>query len=153
MSASQAGRRGFEPRLPLNTMLTVNIYSFGYHKSGIPSDATPNNGGFVFDCRFITNPRWIEKLKNLTGKDADVIAFLDADKKMQEYFDYISKIVSDAIENFMSRDFTNLMISFGCTGGQHRSIYAAEKLYDFLKTKYNGKIILKLTHTEYPDLP
>ncbi|HEY3252016.1 MAG TPA: RNase adapter RapZ [Ignavibacteria bacterium] len=133
-------------------MLNVKIYSFGYHKSGIPDDETPNKGGFVFDCRFINNPQWVEELKDLTGKDEKVIAFLDKNEKMQQYFESISKIIRDAIENYLSREFTNLMVSFGCTGGRHRSIYAAEKMNEFLKNEFGDKINLSVTHLEYPEL-
>jgi len=133
-------------------MLNIRIYSFGYQKSGIPNDNTPNHGGFVFDCRYINNPRWIDELKDLTGKDEKVIQFLDADEIMQDFLINARSIIVKSIENYISRDFTNLMICFGCTGGQHRSIYAAEKISSALKKLFNNKIKISITHIEYPEL-
>jgi len=133
-------------------MLHVKIYSFSYKKSGIPIDETPNGGGFVFDCRFIYNPGREEQFKNLTGKDKKVKDFLDNDTKMQKYLQNVFSIIDDAADDFINRDFTNLMVSFGCTGGQHRSVYASEKLKEHLKAKYNSKIQIQITHTEFPEL-
>ena len=133
-------------------MLSVKIFSFGYKKSGIPNDETPNNGGFVFDCRYIKNPRWKAELRELTGMDQPVIDFLDSVEEMQDFLKNSKEIVIAAIENYISRDFTNLMVSFGCTGGQHRSVYSAEEMCKFLKKKFNGKISVSVTHVEYPEL-
>ena len=133
-------------------MLNVKLYSFGYLKSGIPADETPNNGGFVFDCRYIKNPRWNPRMQKLNGKDQAVIDFLSSDKPMQDFLNNVKKILTDAIKNYTSRDFTSLMVSFGCTGGQHRSIYAAEEVYKYLKNEFNRKINLSITHLEYPEL-
>ena len=133
-------------------MLNVKLYSFGYKKSGIPADDTPNNGGFVFDCRYIKNPRWDTELENLNGKDQPVIDFLDSEEQMQEFMNNVKSIITEVIENYISRDFTNLMISFGCTGGQHRSVYAAEELNKFLKNTFREKINVNLTHIEFPEL-
>lgn len=152
MSASQAGRRGFDPRLPLNTMLNVKVFSFSYKKSGIPADNTVNGGGFVFDCRYIYNPGREEKFKSLTGKAPEVIKFLDNDIIMGEFLRSVFSITDGAVDNFISRNFTDLMISFGCTGGQHRSIYAAENMKKHLEQKYNGKIKVTLKHMEFPEL-
>jgi len=133
-------------------LLNVKLYSFSYLKSGIPVDETPHKGGFVFDCRYIKNPRWEKTLQNLTGKDKPVIDFLDNTKSMQDFLKNIQGIISDAIDNYISREFTSLMISFGCSGGQHRSMYAAEEIHRFLLNKYNGKIQITLAHMEYPEL-
>ena len=133
-------------------MLTVKIYSFSYKKSGIPKDDTPNMGGFVFDCRFIYNPGRKEEFKTLTGKDKVVRDFLDNDSSMQHFLKNVYEIIDSAVDNFTGRDFTSLMVSFGCTGGQHRSVYAAESLNSHLKNKYNGKIGLVLRHMELQSL-
>ena len=135
-----------------NCMLKVKIYSFSYKKSGIPKDDTPNMGGFVFDCRFIYNPGRKEEFKLMTGKDGKVIAFMDKDKKMQKFLQNVYSIVEESVDNYLSRDFTSLMISFGCTGGQHRSIYASEKLKQHLTKKYGSKIQISLIHSEFPEL-
>jgi len=133
-------------------MLKIRIYSFGYKKSGIPKDETINGGGFVFDCRFIYNPGRIQEFVNLTGKDKEVINFLDNHVEMQDFLQRSFGIVTAALENFKERNFTDLMVSFGCTGGQHRSIYAAEKLKEYLKSTFNGNLLIELKHTEFPQL-
>ncbi|MBK8981876.1 MAG: ATP-binding protein [Ignavibacteria bacterium] len=116
--------------------LTINLNSFSYKKEGIPSDKSGNGGGFVFDCRFIYNPGREEEFKTLTGKDEKVIRFLDSQKEMKDFLINVFKITDPAIENFMKRNFTDLMISFGCTGGQHRSVFAAEQTLKHIKEKY-----------------
>lgn len=126
-------------------MLKVRIYSFSYLYNGIPDDSTENGGGFVFDCRFIYNPGRNSEFWNLTGKDEKVINFLNEQKEMQDFLINIYKIIDPAIENYLSRNFTDLMISFGCTGGQHRSVYAAEKLQTHLNQKY-PEIVTELAH-------
>lgn len=133
-------------------MLNVKIYSFSYKKSGIPVDDSSNGGGFVFDCRFIYNPGREESFKMLTGKDKAIIVFLDKNDVMQEFLSSVFSISSAAVDNYLHRDFTNLMFSFGCTGGQHRSVYSAEKLAAYLKKKYGDKITVTVTHNEFPEL-
>lgn len=133
-------------------MLNVKISSFSYKKSGIPKDDTSNGGGFVFDCRFIYNPGREESFKALTGKDKAVNDFLDKNDVMQEFLKNVYSISSAAIDNYLHRDFLNLMFSFGCTGGQHRSVYSAEKLKNYLSEKYGNKINISICHNEFPDL-
>ena len=133
-------------------MLNVKIYSFSYKKSGIPQDNSSNGGGFVFDCRFIYNPGREDSFKVLTGKDTPVIEFLNKNEIMQKFIDNVFAIASEAVDNYLHRNFTNLMFSFGCTGGQHRSVYSAEKLYKLLKEKYGNKINITVTHNEFPSL-
>jgi RNase adaptor protein for sRNA GlmZ degradation len=131
-------------------MLKVKIFSFSYKKSGIPKDITPNGGGFVFDCRFILNPGRIEEFKPLNGIDEKVIEFLDKNEQMQNFLSKSAEIIKPAIDNYLTRDFTDLMICFGCTGGQHRSVYAAEKLATLLKESYSNKIAVEIRHTGLP---
>jgi RNase adaptor protein for sRNA GlmZ degradation len=126
-------------------MLTVRIYSFSYIYNGIPEDTTPNGGGFVFDCRYIYNPGKKDEFKNLTGKDKAVIKFLDENSDMQNMLNDIFDIIDSAVKIYFERNFTNLMVSFGCTGGQHRSVYSAEKLNAYLTKKYPN-IKIELTH-------
>ena len=104
------------------------MHSFSYKKAGIPSDNTGNGGGFIFDCRFIYNPGRKEEFKYLTGCDKGVIEFLDSQVEMKKFLENVYDIIDHAIENYTERNFTDLMISFGCTGGQHRSVYLAEWL-------------------------
>lgn len=131
-------------------MLKVRIYSFGYKKSGIPQDDTSNCGGFVFDCRFIYNPGRITEFASLTGKDKEVINFLDDDSDMIFFLSHVYSVIDKAIENYLERNFTDIMVSFGCTGGQHRSVYAAEMLKKHLIDNYNGTLNVILSHKEFP---
>lgn len=125
--------------------LIVDIYSFGFHYSGIPSDDSGNNGGFVFDCRFIPNPGREPQYMNLTGRDAAVIEFLEKHQEVDQYFSHVANIVDMAIDNYSQRGFNHLMVSFGCTGGQHRSVYFAERLHKYLSDK---KINAQIHHME-----
>lgn len=133
-------------------MLTVKIFSFSYKKSGIPKDNTPNGGGFVFDCRFIYNPGREEKFMALTGANDDVAGFMDRDNIMQEFLKDVFAICDKAVDNYIKRDFSDLMVSFGCTGGQHRSVYSAIRLKRHLEDKYKDKIKVLLNHKEFPEL-
>jgi len=131
-------------------LLKIKLYSFSYKKSGIPGDSTPNGGGFVFDCRFIYNPGRKEEFKQLTGLDEPVLNFLDNNEEMQRFLSQVLDIINPAINNYISRDFTDLMISFGCTGGQHRSVYATEKLRELLEASYGDKIFIEIHHNDIP---
>ncbi len=131
-------------------MLQITINSFSYKKSGVPKDTSGHGGGFVFDCRFIYNPGRKFEYMHLTGLDKEVINFLDEESDMQKFLEDVYEIINKAAENFMARDFTNLMVSFGCTGGQHRSVYAAENLNAHLQKKYGSQISTSLTHIDMP---
>ncbi len=125
--------------------LIVRIHSFSFHNSGIPQDTSGHNGGFVFDCRFLPNPGREEKYKALTGRDHEVIEFFSNYRIVHDFLVHVFKIIDLAVENYQSRGFTDLMISFGCTGGQHRSVFCAEKLAEHLKKK---AIAVNLQHLE-----
>jgi len=124
------------------TPLTVKINSFSY-KKGLPEDNSGNGGGFVFDCRGILNPGRMEEFKSQTGRDKSVKDFLEQQTKMSEFLNSVFDIVDITVEDYLKRDFESLMISFGCTGGQHRSVYAADALARHLKNKFKVKIELK----------
>jgi len=117
--------------------LTVSVNSFSY-KETIPRDKTDNGGGFVFDCRCLPNPGREPQYKNLTGKDKAVIDYLDAQKEVNIFFEYTKSIVDMAVKNYIDRQFKSLMVSYGCTGGQHRSVYFAQRLCEYLKQAYNN---------------
>ena len=115
--------------------LKLTIQSFSY-KNGIPKDMSGNGGGFVFDCRGIYNPGRMEKHKTKTGLDPEVIEFLENETKMTLFLTSIQEIVDLTIENYIERGFSHLQIAFGCTGGQHRSVYATEKMTDYLSQQF-----------------
>ncbi len=124
--------------------LKVTINSFSY-KNGIPLDLSGNSGGFVFDCRALPNPGRLEKFKELTGRNKEVIFFLEKESTVNNFLENVYKISEDSIKNYIGRKFTSLVINFGCTGGQHRSVYSAEKLSTLLKNKFD--INIELNHT------
>lgn len=117
-------------------MLKVRVFSFSYLYGGIPADDSGNGGGFVFDCRFIANPGKFDEYKSKTGKDFDVKFFLETQSTMPVFLKNVFSIVDESIEEYSQRGFTNLMVSFGCTGGQHRSVYAAEAMAKHIAEKF-----------------
>lgn len=122
--------------------LTVTVNSFSY-KRGIPIDVSGHGGGFVFDCRAIHNPGRYEEYKALTGKDKQVIDFLNKEDDIKKFIKHVTNLVDQSVDKYQKRSFTNLMISFGCTGGQHRSVYCAEALAKHLKSKFDIKLVLR----------
>ncbi|MBS1632493.1 MAG: phosphotransferase [Bacteroidetes bacterium] len=123
------------------TPLIVNINSFSY-KAGIPVDASGNGGGFVFDCRGILNPGRLDEFKTLTGRDKPVKDFIEQQTKMNDFLNSVFDVVDITVENYIRRNFEHLSVSFGCTGGQHRSVYAADALARHLRNKFKVKIEL-----------
>ncbi|MCX6306680.1 MAG: phosphotransferase [Bacteroidetes bacterium] len=130
---------------PAEKKLAVTIHSFSYKKV-IPVDKTANGGGFVFDCRALPNPGRYEEFRKLNGKDQPVIDFLAKESAVEEFLGHVISLVDQSVTTYAGRGFDNLMVSFGCTGGQHRSVYCAEKLANHLKNKY--KITVNLFHDE-----
>lgn len=125
--------------------LTVKVMSFAY-KKGIPNDASGNGGGYVFDCRGVNNPGKYERYKGVTGLDKPVIDFLEADGEILTFLDSCYKLVDASVERYKERGFTNLMVCFGCTGGQHRSVYSAQKMAEHIHHKFQVKV--ELLHRE-----
>lgn len=119
--------------------LTIEVNSFSY-KRGIPDDSSNNGGGFVFDCRGLLNPGRYEPYKHLTGKDKPVIDFLETQSLAKVFLENIYKVIDINIQNYLERDFENLQINFGCTGGQHRSVYCAEQTAKYIREKYNVNV-------------
>ena len=125
--------------------LEVRIYSFAY-KKGIPNDITGNGGGYVFDCRAINNPGKYEHYKHFTGLDQEVIKFLEDDGGVFAFLDNVYSLVDSHVQRFIERKFTHLMVCFGCTGGQHRSVYCAERLAEHLSKKFD--VDIQIIHRE-----
>lgn len=125
--------------------LEVKIVSFAY-KKGIPNDPTGNGGGFVFDCRAINNPGKYERYNHFTGLDEPVIRFLEEDGEITVFLEHVYDLVDTSVKRYLDRGFTNLMVCFGCTGGQHRSVYSAQHLAEHLHQKFGVKV--SLTHRE-----
>lgn len=125
--------------------LVVRIFSFSY-KKGIPEDTSGNGGGYVFDCRSTHNPGRYEQYKPLTGLDQPVIDFLENDGEILTFLSSVYKLADAHVERYMKRGFTDLMFSFGCTGGRHRSVYSAQHLAQHLHQKYG--IEVRLCHRE-----
>lgn len=125
--------------------LTVKVMSFAY-KKGIPNDTSGNGGGFVFDCRAVNNPGKYDRYKPFTGLDAPVISFLEEDGEMEKFLDHAYELVDASVQRYKERGFTNLMVCFGCTGGQHRSVYGAQHMAEHIHRKFNVKV--ELVHRE-----
>ena len=129
-----------------STPLIVTINSFSYLKTGYPKEESSNGGGFVFDCRGMLNPGRFAEYKMLTGRDKPVIDFLEQQTAMPQFLNGVYNIVDISVEDYINRNFDSLTVSFGCTGGQHRSVYAADALTRYLRNKFNVKI--QLNHIE-----
>ena len=125
--------------------LVVRVMSFSY-KKGIPADPSGNGGGFVFDCRAVNNPGKYERYTHFTGMDEPVIQFLEEDGEMQPFLEQAYQLVDFSVKRYMDRGFQNLMVSFGCTGGQHRSVYSAEKMAQHINEKFGVEV--QLIHRE-----
>lgn len=138
------GLKQFTDDLQKHT-LTVRVMSFAY-KKGIPNDPSGNGGGYVFDCRAVNNPGKYEHYKPFTGLDKEVIKFLEEDGEILEFLNHAYQLVGASVQRYVERGFTNLMVSFGCTGGQHRSVYCAQHMAEYINKKFNVKV--ELVHRE-----
>lgn len=125
--------------------LVVHVYSFSFHK-GIPEDPSGNGGGYVFDCRSTHNPGRYEPYKKLTGLDEPVIRFLEDDGEILTFLKSVYQLADHHVERYIQRGFTSLMFSFGCTGGQHRSVYSCQHLAEHIHEKFG--IEVEITHRE-----
>jgi aminoglycoside/choline kinase family phosphotransferase len=131
--------------------LTVRIFSFSFHR-GLPQDDSGNGGGFVFDGRSLPNPGREERFKTLTGKDAQVIEYLSQHESVREFLASATSLVDASVTAYQRRGFKHLMVSFGCTGGQHRSVYLAEQLARHLRANPNHGVEVVVRHREQEQL-
>jgi RNase adaptor protein for sRNA GlmZ degradation len=129
--------------------LTVRVFSFSFHR-GLPQDDTGNGGGFVFDGRSLPNPGREERFKTLTGKDAPVIDYLNQQESVHQFLAGARSLVDASVDTYQRRGFKHLMVSFGCTGGQHRSVYLAEQLAKHLRSKNGVEVVVR--HREQEQL-
>jgi aminoglycoside/choline kinase family phosphotransferase len=129
--------------------LLVRIFSFSFHRS-LPQDDTGHGGGFVFDGRSLPNPGREERFKSLTGKDAPVIDYLNQQESVHQFLSSVMPLVDSSVNNYQRRGFKNLMVSFGCTGGQHRSVFLAEQLAKRLRGRNGLEVVVR--HLELEQL-
>jgi aminoglycoside/choline kinase family phosphotransferase len=122
--------------------LIVRIFSFSFHR-GLPKDDAGHGGGFVFDCRGLQNPGREERFKNLTGRDAQVIDYLNREEGVHQFLANTTSLVDASLNTYQTRGFKNLMVSFGCTGGQHRSVFMAEQLAKHLRKKAGVEVVVR----------
>ena len=127
---------------PGTDKLTVRIFSFSFHHQ-VPSDESGNGGGYVFDARNLPNPGREERFKQLTGKDTPVIEYLSQQESVHEFFSHVQSLVDASVAAYQHRGFTSLMVSFGCTGGQHRSVFLAERLARHLRSNSGVQVVLR----------
>ncbi|EHG21226.1 hypothetical protein HMPREF9332_01745 [Alloprevotella rava F0323] len=125
--------------------LIVSVWSFSY-KKGLPADESGNGGGYYFDCRSTHNPGRYERYKQLTGLDAPVIQFLEEDGEILPFLEHAYALVDFHVNRYIERDFTHLMVCFGCTGGQHRSVYSAQHVAEHIHNKFGVEV--RLCHRE-----
>jgi RNase adaptor protein for sRNA GlmZ degradation len=122
--------------------LTVRVFSFSFHQS-MPQDNSGNGGGFVFDARSLPNPGREDRFKPLTGKDVPVIDYLNQQESVHQYLAAVLSLVDASVNSYQQRGFKNLMISFGCTGGQHRSVFLAEQLARRLRLRNGVDVVVR----------
>jgi len=122
--------------------LVIRIFSFSFHHE-LPKDETGNGGGFIFDGRSLPNPGREARFKSLTGRDAPVIEYLHQQESVHQYLAGVFSLIDASVENYQQRGFKNLMVSFGCTGGQHRSVYLAEQLAKHLRGRNGIEVVVR----------
>ena len=152
----QLSKNSFQQSLPktlINSQpgLVITINSFSY-KNEYPKDLSGNGGGYIFDCRGLNNPGRVAELRDYTGCDTIIADYLQKHSQVETFLQSIFALISLSVDNYLQREFTNLFVAFGCTGGQHRSVYCAEQTAKYLHEKYPMVRIL-VKHQELPSIP
>ena len=140
-----------QSRVSESENLTVRVFSFSFHRGGVPKDESGHGGGFVFDARSLPNPGREERFKALTGKDKPVSEYLDQQPSVHRFLQNVEALVDSSVSEYQLRGFKSLMVSFGCTGGQHRSVYLAEHLAKHLREKNGVEVALRHLELENQD--
>ncbi len=140
-----------QSRVSESENLTVRVFSFSFHRGGVPKDESGHGGGFVFDARSLPNPGREELFKTLTGKDAPVSEYLSQQESVHQFLASARSLVDASLGDYQRRGFKSLMVSFGCTGGQHRSVYLAEQLAEHLRGRNGVEVAVRHLELENPD--
>jgi len=120
----------------------VRIFSFSFHQ-GLPQDDSGNGGGFIFDGRSLPNPGREDRFKALTGRDAPVVEYLSQQESVHQFLASASQLVDASIASYQQRGFKHLLVGFGCTGGQHRSVYLAEQMAQRLRARNGLEVVVR----------
>ncbi len=126
--------------------LTVHLFSFSYHFGTMPIDPAGNGGGFVFDCRCLPNPGRLPEFADLTGRDLPVRNFIQKSPETGRFLEHVMKVCHQAVERYLENGYTDIYIALGCTGGQHRSVYCAERVAQFIGNRWPRSVQINLSH-------
>jgi len=154
-SAEVVGKQDIAKAIPVQATGTANlvlrVFSFSFHRSAPLKDESGHGGGFIFDARGLPNPGREDRFKSLTGKDAAVIDYLTAQANVREFLASATSLVEGSVRSYQERGFTSLMVGFGCTGGQHRSVYLAEELARHFRGRTGVDVVLRHVEMEKMD--
>ncbi|NOY05200.1 MAG: phosphotransferase, partial [Chlorobi bacterium] len=126
--------------------LTVHLFSFSYHFGTVPTDPAGNGGGFVFDCRCLPNPGRVPEFADLTGKDLPVQNYIQKSPEAGRFLEHVMRVCHHAVESYLENEYTDIYIALGCTGGQHRSVYCAERVARFIGNRWPRSVEINLHH-------
>ena len=131
--------------------LTLHLFSFSYRR-GYPEPVDGHGGGFVFDCRSVPNPGREDRYRTLTGRDRAVAEFIESNQASETFWSSVRDLSEAHVSEYLRRGFESLTVSFGCTGGQHRSVYFAERLARHVSGVFPD-VRVRVHHREEPYWP